>query len=190
MIEKISRFLAVQMATALNEKENVNIFNYGLQIILNTFLSITLVITVGSCIGQPMHTLFYLFCYCSIRLWAGGYHASSNAKCIFLFLLFFVVSIISAEIIVFDKTILFLGLILENIILFLTAPVGTPKNPIPTLQIEKMKRKVVLSSFIVNSLIMLQSDMKMKVFGFFGFSWVVILVLYGKIFGEDNLYEK
>lgn len=182
MIEKMSKLLALEMARALNEKEKINIFCYGLQIILNTIISITLVIVVGIFIGKPMHALFYLFTYCFIRVWAGGYHASSNGKCVFLFISFFIISIVGAEVIVLNKIKLLLCLILENVLLFLVAPVGTPENPIPESLIKKMKRKAVLSSLLVSCLVILQSDMKMKMYGLLGSLWVVILVLYGKIF--------
>lgn len=190
MIEKISNFLAVQIAEVLNEKEKINIFCYGFQIILNTLLSISLVIIVGVLIEKPMHALFYLFSYCSIRLWAGGYHAASNAKCIFLFILFFILSIVGAQIIVFDKIILWIFLILENILLFWAAPVGTPENPIPQPLLKGMKKKTIIASLMITFLIILQKDKSMKMFGFFGFFWVVVLVLYGKFVEEGSLYEK
>jgi len=180
MIEKISEILAVRIAEALNEKEKINILCYGLQIILNTLLSIILVIIIGGLIGKPLQALFYLFSYCSIRIWAGGYHASNHMKCIFLFVIFFILSIIGAEIIVLDKMTLCFFLILENVLLFWAAPVGTPENPIPQVLLKEMRQKAVMASLMVTFLIILQKDISMKIFGAFGIFWVVVLVLCGK----------
>lgn len=185
MIEKLAKTLAVWLTRVLNEtNKKTDILCYGFQIVLNTIFSITLVVLLGSIIGKPLHTLFYLFSYCSIRIWAGGYHAKSNGKCIFLFVTFFIVSIIFADIIILNKTALIIILCVENIILFLVAPIGSNENPIPEALIKGMKCKTIFSSLLISILIILQNDMKMKAYGFYGLSWTIVLVLCGKVCEE------
>lgn len=184
MIEKISRLLALQISEKLNEKEKISVYCYGLQIIINTLISFLLVIVIGIFIGKPIYSLFYLFSYCSIRLWAGGYHASSNEKCIFLFALFFIGSVVGTAVIAWNKVISLLCLVMENILLLFLAPIGTKENPIPTSLTNKMKKRAVLSSLLVSCLIMIQNDSKMAMYGLFGSLWVTLLVVFGKILKE------
>lgn len=187
MIEKLSKLLALQISEKICEKEKINIYCYGFQLIINTLVSVISIIALGVFIGKPIHSLFYLFSYCSIRLWAGGYHASSNRKCIFLFIFFFIGSVAGAEVIAWNKILSVLCLIIENILVLLLAPVGTLENPVPTSLTHKMKNRAVLSTLLVSCLVMIQHDKKMSIYGLFGSLWAVLLVVCGKILKEEKI---
>lgn len=187
MIKQISMFLALKTSKALGEKDNTNIYCYGFQIILNSIISIMSIVMIGILVGKPVQSLFYLVSYCTIRLWAGGYHASSNERCISLFIGYFLCCIVVSGLIEIDKQVIWLILILGNILIILLAPVGTKDNPIPISSIKAMKRKAIISSLLVSSLVIIQEDKEKMMYALFGFIGVVLLMVFGKINKEEIL---
>lgn len=79
MIKRISMLLAQKIVLENNEKDNEDIYAYGLEIIINSLISIISVLAIGILQHNFWYTVIYLTTYCSIRLYAGGYHEYSNA---------------------------------------------------------------------------------------------------------------
>lgn len=181
MVEKLAGLLASKIAQITEEVNKTNIYSYGLQIILNTFISFCAIIGLGIILREPIHALFYLLAYCSIRLWAGGYHAPSNTKCILMFIGLFIGCVISADIIAISKKTIYILLLIENFILLLLSPVETMENPLPVDAARSMKLKAVLSGLIISSMIIIVDNYRMKIYGMFGVTCVVFLLFIGRI---------
>lgn len=191
MIEKIAEHFAHRIAKITGEENRINIYCYGLEIILNTSISMLIVIGLGFVMQKALYAMFYLFSYCSIRLWAGGYHADSNKKCIFMFVVFFICCVVGAKIIIISNMLMICLLFIENIILLLLSPVGAINNPIPKGYERRMKLKAILSGIIVTCIIIALDNNEMEMYGIFGISWVVFLLIIGKIqMKRRKIYEK
>lgn len=191
MIERWAEILTCKISKMTGEEDKTEIYYYGLQIILNTLVSIFSVISIGIILQKPLYAIFYLFTYCSIRLWAGGYHAKNNTQCIFLFICTFIICAICAEVVNISKNVLISLLIFENIILALLSPVGTLTNLVPINVVKQRKYKTIVSGILVGVIIVAVDNNKMQAYGIFGISWSVFLLLIGKIqMKRGYLYEK
>ena len=180
-MEKLAGLLASKIAKINGEENKTNIYCYGLQIILNTLISFCAIIGLGILLREPVYALFYLLAYCSIRLWAGGYHAASNTKCILMFIGLFIGCVISADIIAISKITMYVLLLIENIILLLLSPVEAIENPLPVGAVGSMKLKAVLSGIVISCMIIIIDNYRMKIYGMFGMTYVVFLLFIGKI---------
>ena len=64
----------------INEEEK-EIFVYGLQLIISTVIGITLIASLGLFLNMFVKSLIFLISFIWIRMYSGGYHASSYIKC-------------------------------------------------------------------------------------------------------------
>lgn len=184
MVRKISELVATKIVLNTKLEEDKEIYVYGLQIILNTLVSMGLVLLIGYCFHIFYETIFFLVSYSSIRLYAGGFHASSNEKCIGIFLLgYLVISFILSNVEPVTCIYLTLVLCLLDISIFMWAPVEAYNNPIP----EQKKRGMKLKAFSISSIItivilfMMHFDLEIGIWGFAGVCWFWIIFVAGKM---------
>lgn len=184
MIKKISELIAESMVLHTKLQEDREIYVYGLQIILNTIISLGIVLIAGYWLHIFCETLLFLFCYCSIRLFAGGFHASSNEKCIGTFILgYLVIIFILFNVNKITNLYLILILCLINTIIAMWAPVEAYNNPIPKWKKNRMKKKSFFISLIITIVILhvLQLNFKIGIWGFAGLCWFGFIFIIGKI---------
>lgn len=184
MVDKLAKLLTQQIIIENGNEKNKAIYEYGFQILLNTVLSLIIVICLGIVLNRFPETLFYLFCYCIIRLYAGGFHASTNNRCMIMFVMAYCISVILFEIhpnISLNLLILTLGI--ENLLVFALSPVEAVNNPLPKLKKANMKFKASLLSAGISCLIVViyWNIPQISILGYFGFTWLVILLICGKI---------
>lgn len=61
--------------------ETVEVYRYGFEITISSLLNIILVLCCGLIIGDMLASVVYLFVFIFLRLFAGGYHATSYLRC-------------------------------------------------------------------------------------------------------------
>lgn len=169
-----------------NEKE---IYEYGLQIIINTIFSLGLVLICAVIFKEFINTIVFLICYCTIRIFAGGFHASSNNRCMIIFISGYLVSFVLLKYKVIEFSIIsIIILIFIDLCIILWSPVGVPNNPIaPELSIKMKKRASIISliiTFVV--LILLYFGYEIGEWGYAGVCWFGIIIIAGKF---NNLYK-
>lgn len=184
MVDKLAMALTQCIIIEKGNEKNRAIYEYGLQILLNTVLSLVIVICLGIIFNKIPETIFYLFCYCSIRLYAGGFHASTNNRCMIMFVIAYCISIVLFEIYPNISQIwLILTLGIENILVLVLSPIEAVNNPLPELKKANMKFKASLLSMGVSCLIVIiyWNAPQISILGYFGFTWLVILLICGEI---------
>lgn len=183
MIKYISEHLAEKIISINDDVSNKKIYIYGLQIVLNTICTFLIIGICGIIFHRMIATLFFLFCYCSIRLWAGGYHASTNERCMSMFIIMYLLVNIFFTKLSFDFVTLLGLLIVENIMILNLAPIAAVNNPIPEQLLGEMRIKSVTMASLVSIMVLVVFywNEPIGIFGFWGISWLVILLIMGKI---------
>ena len=152
MIKKMSLFLAKEVAINNERNDNQEIYAYGFEILINSLVSIILVLIIGLLKHDILNALIYLVVYCSIRICAGGYHANNNFTCILIFVLAYMFSFICVQ--MFNEPIVaFVIICMVVCIVALLAPVDTPENPILTCERKVLKKKATIRTVLVSILI-------------------------------------
>lgn len=109
-------------------EEQKNIWVYGTEILLQSFVTAISVLIVGGIFNQLIGTIVFLILFCLIRQNAGGYHAESVLGCYIFFMLSYFVILFLVYMFGIDwqlnKTGIFIFVLL-NIIIMLLAPVDT-----------------------------------------------------------------
>lgn len=63
------------------EKEEYEIFRYGLEILLDNISIMALLVLIGGIVDRILETSIYLLVFCSLRQFTGGYHAKTRRGC-------------------------------------------------------------------------------------------------------------
>jgi accessory gene regulator B len=80
---KISHYLVEQGAA---EKEDVEIYQYGIGLFLSTVFNIAAVLAMSLFTGMFAGTVLFLLIFITLRTVTGGYHANTYMKCFIVFI--------------------------------------------------------------------------------------------------------
>ncbi|WFR56996.1 accessory gene regulator B family protein [Anaerocolumna sp. AGMB13025] len=191
MIHRYSKKLAgIYADRGIIPEEDEEIYSYGLEILIATVFTITVLLLSGLCLHKGAETLILLMVYCPIRTFAGGYHTDSNLKCIsaFILLYFLILSIYTG----LKGTQMPIGYFILalvyicNIIILMLAPIESSENPLPYKRKKGMKRKAFYFTFFYTAVITYiqlldRTYANFALLGSVAIIWVTTLVVIGKI---------
>lgn len=148
LIEEISYNIASKIGKEANKtKDEIDIINYGLFMIIHTSIAIIITLIIGIIINKPLEMMIITIIASTLKRYSGGVHATSPNRCIIIGI---VTSIICTYISVFIYNytnylifILFsiVCMIFSYSIFYIKAPVGTKTKPLKNEGIRKRLRK-------------------------------------------------
>lgn len=183
LIEKISKQLAEHISMSLNvENEKTVIYEYGLQIFLSTTLDIFLAFLLGILTHNTIEIFIFLLVYCSIRMYAGGFHAKSSKQCMGIFLLGIMIMLVLPKYNYRFEYVLIL-IVIENLLVIYLAPVTAINNPLDDLQRRKMKRRAIRINLLWSLLLIFAQlvNLEFSSFGLFAFIWISLVLIAGSL---------
>ena len=187
MVKNISESLALNITDCVGKKDEQEIYSYGLQILINTIISIGAVLLISICLNTFMETVFFLVCYCSLRIYAGGLHADSNEKCMSIFIIgYLIIQFIITHLQIQGGFFLIFLLVVNMLLIIAWAPIEAHNNPVPTLKRKIMKRNACYIFLILSIVIFVMISMSIEA-GFWGIAgvyWFSIIFVAGKIKNE------
>lgn len=131
------------------EQSKTELFIYGFQLLLSTSASI-ITILILSCFFNIVYGLIFLLYFMPMRLYAGGYHASTYRKCYIYTNACFISTMFFSKLILeyglLDKYIIFA--IAGILYLGFSAPCKNPNNPLTHNEIIKNKSIARLLLFL------------------------------------------
>ena len=111
-----------------DEKEK---YVYGFEITISTLIAMLSIAFISVLFDNILYSVLFIIFFYSIRLFCGGYHASSYLKCFILTNSIFVSTILLSKLVIkFDlKQIVILLVIFSSILIFLFSPVKNKNHP-------------------------------------------------------------
>lgn len=83
-------------------EKNASIYSYGFEVLFLTMVMFGSILFLASLIGNFWETIAFLLAFISLRMYAGGFHASTRVRCICLSLLMY--GIFSVVFMIIPKT--------------------------------------------------------------------------------------
>ena len=86
MLNKIANTMAenlIRLSGRNTDDEQMEVYAYGLECLLNTLITVSILSLWGTTTHTLMDTIIWLIALFLLRHYAGGYHAPSNLMCIF-----------------------------------------------------------------------------------------------------------
>ena len=140
------------------------IFQYGFEITTSTLSSAFSILLISIFLRDVLSACLFLVIFFFLRLFAGGYHAPSYARCFILTnSVYLMVYLVSRVFIAFQSTIPAIVLtLLSGLIIFAFSPIRNKKHPISEMVYRKNRDiariLVTLEALVLTSLILLRCD--------------------------------
>ncbi len=159
MINKVSIIIADYFfENKLIEKKDIEIYVYGLHLIISSIIGIIIILLIGLLIGRFIDSVIFLVCFILLRNYSGGYHANSYLRCNLYFTGVFLITdlvinftpagLIDSMSVIFVCT--------SFCILFIYAPMDNENKKLDKMQKVK-NRKLTLIIFFILTVIAVSS---------------------------------
>ncbi len=119
------------------DEADVKVVAYGLQRIRELLIDVTGTLILGILMDEVIAAVVFEMVYIPLRLYAGGYHASSERRCKYLSWISIILSIAVIHCVSIPEKIQHLFVLITIIIIFLWSPVESANKPL-----YEMERKV------------------------------------------------
>ena len=132
MINKlIQNIVEVLIESDVISEDRKDIYVYGLDLIVSGMISVIAVFFMGIMIGEFFYTVIYNIIMVAVRIYTGGYHASTRFKCLISYMFVFIISMILLKMgfIRSNGIVGIIGILLAIIIVIIYAPLEN-KNKI------------------------------------------------------------
>ncbi len=126
----------------------IEVYTYGFEIAISSVLNFVLVLSCGIVIGDILASIIYLFVFIFLRLFTGGYHATTYLRCNITMIVSFLLTYALYRTLIWlnaDIRILEAIMLVNAVPIILFAPV---KNPHKELTPDEVKKFQVLSIII------------------------------------------
>jgi len=159
MINKFAHKIAVTMGAQLQvDRDKVDVFAYGLEIILGALVQLTLLIWLSLIMDVFTTTMICMVAFASLRCFGGGIHLSTYSGCLIVGITMLLALGKLATIAVGIETLVVISIATLLMGIFTTfkwVPAGTAKKQIKDRTIRLRQRKKTFLTLIVWSIIIL-----------------------------------
>lgn len=77
------------------KESDKELYAYGIHLMFSSIVDISIVLIASILIHRFIETLMYLFAFIPLRIYTGGYHADSEIRCFIVFIITFILFILS-----------------------------------------------------------------------------------------------
>lgn len=125
-MQKLAQGTAERLvAQGIIREEDAPIYRYGLEAMYSSFLELLSILALAALIGNFWQTVLFFAAFIPLRLYAGGYHASTRLRCFLTSLVVYAAFTIMLEIVpvAWFVPLAFIGGAVSFLIVWLFAPV-------------------------------------------------------------------
>jgi accessory gene regulator B len=145
------------------EEKYIAVYEYGLELLLTSILEMLAVIIISIIAGKLLITTLFLLSFCILRIYAGGFHASTNLRCFLVLIIVYTLFLLVLQFAINTNSVLIsipLSLISELFVIWL-APVDNENKPLSD-EIRKRNRRLSIIIVTIETLIVFTFIITMK----------------------------
>ena len=110
--------------------EDREIYLFGIKELFSQIFTYSIMLGIGAAFGMLMETIVFLVVYMSLRVYAGGYHASTQLRCYILSFGMVIAALMLIRVTNVPETIALIGIILMGGLIYFMAPSGHKNKPL------------------------------------------------------------
>lgn len=128
------------------------VFRYGIELTISTLSSILSVLFLSLLLNATIETIVFLIAYMSLRIWSGGYHAKTYARCFLSTNLTYLAVYAISRILLTLESVWppLILLFAANIVIFTWAPVKNKNHPLSEKRYQQNKKIARIRLFVYN----------------------------------------
>lgn len=164
-------------------QEDYEIYLFGMHQLLVTLLDFLTCAVVGIVFGSLLQTTLFILAFMGIRVYAGGYHASTPLRCYLLTTAMVVVSVALLKYITWSMFMLGGLLLVASMIILILAPVDTENKPVDDVEYVYFRRKTKNALAIESMLAVLCMIFRFEI-GAESIVWALVVLAIALIFEQ------
>lgn len=128
------------------ERQTVEIYEYGLELILADLINFAMILLISSMLQGVGSGILYLMCFVSVRIFSGGFHARTHLRCGIAMVLFYLLFVLVCRgIISVGAEVLIVGTMIAYIPLLKWVPVRNENRPLNDSKRRKNRYRAIVS---------------------------------------------
>lgn len=140
----------------LIDEKNSDVYQYGIQQLLTLILNLISFLIIGVLFQVVLPTLLFIFFYAVLRIYAGGYHASTPIRCYLFSNVIVILFIIIFKYLPMTYVGCNFSLLVSSIFIFFFSPVGSKNKPLDEKEKKHYRTKsivILLAEIIVQQIL-------------------------------------
>lgn len=181
LLTRLSRKIVNNLTQSdIVKAEDAEIYIYGINQILMYAINISSALIIGLIFGKFFEAAVFIAAYCSLRSFAGGYHAKTPLRCYVFSVIMLIIVSIGMKYLYMANWVYYVVLAVATIVVFVLAPVEDRNKPLDEIEHKIYKRRTVLitaSELVIALLLKLlisDSLFVATVYSFFALSHMLI----------------
>ena len=154
-MNKLANRLAEQLVDNGADLENVEIYAYAIECLLNTTFIFSILLILGAIFRRFLITLFWIVFFLPIRHHSGGLHASNHIGCVIFSVSIGTLCMFASSWLSSYDWFIYVGLAASIVIIFAFAPVIHSNHPLSEGKIQRTKKAARIIIIIETALVLL-----------------------------------
>lgn len=170
--------------------ESREIYEYGAMKMLSCIVIFGVTLFLGLLLDLFVQTIVFLCFFYFLRIFIGGYHAKTSARCFVGFQLIYFLQMIFVKYMFHSQLndiLLIFCLILDGIVIFVCAPVNHPNMDLSETE-KRHARKMSLILYLLETALLICLKFvsaEYMIYGFMGFNTAIVLMIFAKLTGQE-----
>lgn len=145
--QKAPQVLNMELLTRLSRKivndltrsdivkaEDTEIYIYGINQILMYSINISSALIIGLIFGKFFEAAVFIVAYCSMRSFAGGYHAKTPLRCYFFSVIMLIIVLVGIKYLYLTEWMYYVVLLVAALVVIVLSPVEDKNKPLDEIE--------------------------------------------------------
>lgn len=143
----INKMLQCMQTNNLIEEEDVELYQYGIHLLILKFLHYCSILVLGFFLGRVWQLLIFLVCYTVLRSYTGGFHAKHSGTCLLISIMMILVLHLTIDVITNDMALLIASLSIA--VIMMLSPIVSKELPLDEKELRENRRISIILSILL-----------------------------------------
>lgn len=126
------------------KEEDAEIYIYGINQILTSVLNVSSALIIGLIFGKFFEAAVFIVAYCSLRSFAGGYHAKTPLRCYVFSVIMLIIVLVGIKYLYLTEWMYYVVLLAAALVVIVLSPVEDKNKPLDEIEHRVYKKRTIL----------------------------------------------
>ena len=126
------------------KEEDAEIYIYGINQILMYSINISSALIIGLIFGKFFEAAVFIVAYCSLRSFAGGYHAKTPLRCYVFSVIMLIIVLVGIKYLYLTEWMYYVVLLAAALVVIVLSPVEDKNKPLDEIEHRVYKKRTIL----------------------------------------------
>lgn len=145
LLTRLSRKIVNDLTRSdIVKAEDAEIYIYGINQILMYSINISSALIIGLIFGKFFEAAVFIVAYCSLRSFAGGYHAKTPLRCYVFSVIMLIIVLVGIKYLYLTEWMYYVVLLAAALVVIVLSPVEDRNKPLDEIEHKVYKRRTIL----------------------------------------------